>query len=148
MAEVQVRAEEFQRLAVALKGADKEVVKGLRKELRTKGKPAGDRILEAIAERLPKRGGLADLVRSRGRATILLDLRSGVRIQLANRAGVYMGAFEAGYVRHPVWGNRKNWVLQHVLSKDAGADQFEAEAEELTPAIAEAMSDALSRALK
>ena len=145
---MQVRAEEFQELAVALKGADKEVLKGLRKELRSKGKPAGDRILEAIAERLPKRGGLADLVRTRGRATILLDLRSGVRIQLANRAGIYMGAFEAGYVRHPVWGNRKHWVLQQVLSKNAGAEQFEAEAEELTPAVAEAMADALRRTLK
>ena len=147
MADIEVRTEEYRAEAEKLLGADRKVVADMRKELRTASKPAGDRILNAIADKLPKRGGLADLVRNRGRATILVDLRRGVRIQLSNRAGVYVGAFEAGYVRHPVFGRRRDWVLQQVLSAGAGAAQFEREADELQKQVVAVVTETARREL-
>ena len=89
----------------------------------------------AIASGMPKRGGLAERVRSQGRVSVLINLRSGVRIQLANRGGMYMGAFEDGTVRHPVYGNRKAWVAQTVPG-NKGAEEFAKHADTMAAELA------------
>ena len=127
---------EFQKAAAQLEQwGDRKLVLGMRRDLRALAKPVGDRIVEAIADAMPKRGGLSERVRSQGRVSLLVNLRSGVRIQLANRGGMYMGAFEDGTVRHPVYGNRKAWVAQTVPG-NKGAEEFAKHADTMAAELA------------
>ena len=138
---------EFQKAgAQLLELGDRKLVLGMRRDLRALAKPVGDKIVEAIADAMPKRGGLAERVRSRGRVSLLVDLRRGVRIQLANKAGLYMGAFEDGTIRHPVYGNRKAWVSQQVPG-GKGAEAFAKEADGLATAVADHVTETARRAL-
>jgi len=138
---------EFQKAAAQLEQlGDRKLVLGMRRDLRALAKPVGDRIVEAIADAMPKRGGLAERVRSQGRVSVLINLRSGVRIQLANRGGMYMGAFESGTIRHPVYGNRKAWVSQQVPG-GKGAEAFAKEADGLAAAVADHVTETARRAL-
>ena len=138
---------EFQKAgAQLLELGDRKLVLGMRRDLRALAKPVGDRIVEAIADAMPKRGGLAERVRSQGRVSVLINLRSGVRIQLANRGGMYMGAFESGTIRHPVYGNRKAWVSQQVPG-GKGAEAFAKEADGLATAVADHVTETARRAL-
>ena len=138
---------EFQKAgAQLLELGDRKLVLGMRRDLRALAKPVGDRIVEAIADAMPKRGGLAERVRSQGRVSLLVDLRRGVRIQLANKAGMYMGAFESGTIRHPVYGNRKAWVSQQVPG-GKGAEAFAKEADGLATAVADHVTETARRAL-
>lgn len=138
---------EFQKAAAQLEQlGDRKLVLGMRRDLRALAKPVGDRIVEAIADAMPKRGGLAERVRSQGRVSVLINLRSGVRIQLANKSGLYMGAFESGTIRHPVYGNRKAWVSQQVPG-GKGAEAFAKEADGLATAVADHVTETARRAL-
>ena len=138
---------EFQKAAAQLEQlGDRKLVLGKRRDLRALAKPVGDRIVEAIADAMPKRGGLSERVRSQGRVSLLVDLRRGVRIQLANKAGMYMGAFESGTIRHPVYGNRKAWVSQQVPG-GKGAEAFAKEADGLATAVADHVTETARRAL-
>ena len=138
---------EFQKAAAQLEQlGDRKLVLGMRRDLRALAKPVGDRIVEAIADAMPKRGGLSERVRSQGRVSVLINLRSGVRIQLANRGGMYMGAFESGTIRHPVYGNRKAWVSQQVPG-GKGAEAFAKEADGLATAVADHVTETARRAL-
>ena len=142
-----VNFEEFRKAgAQLLELGDRKLVLGMRRDLRALAKPVGDRIVEAIADAMPKRGGLAERVRSQGRVSVLINLRSGVRIQLANRGGMYMGAFESGTIRHPVYGNRKAWVSQQVPG-GKGAEAFAKEADGLATAVADHVTETARRAL-
>ena len=125
-------------MAAELKEADKKLLSGMRSEMRQAGKPVGERTLNAIAEAMPRRGGLAEMVRSRGSVSMQANLRAGVKLQLANRAGIYMGAFESGTIRHPVFGNSRVWRAQNVPGHK-GEEHFEAEAQALTDAVVAAM---------
>ena len=138
---------EFQKAgAQLLELGDRKLVLSMRRDLRALGKPVGDMLLEAIAAEMPKRGGLAARIRAQGRVSLLVNLRSGVRIQLANRAGMYMGAFESGTIRHPVYGNRKACVGQYVPSR-SGEEAFAKEAEPLAQQVADKISEAVRGAL-
>ena len=132
----EVHLEDFQRAGKRLQEfGDRKLILAMRKDLRAVAKPVGDAMIEAIAGAMPKRGGLAERVRSQGRVSVLINLRSGVRIQLANRGGMYMGAFEDGTVRHPVYGNRKAWVAQTVPG-NKGAEEFAKHADTMAAELA------------
>ena len=138
---------EFQKAAAQLEQlGDRKLVLSMRRDLRALGKPVGDKVLEAIAAEMPKRGGLAARIRAQGRVSVLVNLRSGVRIQLANKGGMYMGQFEGGTIRHPVYGNRKAWVAQQV-SGGKGAEAFAKEADGLATAVADRVAEAARGAL-
>lgn len=138
---------EFQRAGARLaEFGDRQLVLSMRRDLRALAKPVGDKIVGAIAGAMPKRGGLAERVRSQGRVSVLINLRSGVRIQLANRGGMYMGAFEDGTIRHPVYGNRKAWVAQQVPG-GKGAEAFAKEADGLATAVADHVTETARGAL-
>ena len=142
-----VNFEEFRKAGARLaEFGDRKLVLEVRRDLRTLGKPIGEKVLEAIAAEMPKGGGLAERVRSQGRVSVLINLRSGVRIQLANRGGMYMGAFESGTIRHPVYGNRKAWVSQQVPG-GKGAEAFAKEADGLAAAVADHVTETARRAL-
>ena len=138
---------EFQKAAAQLEQlGDRKLVLSMRRDLRALGKPVGDRVLEAIAAEMPKRGGLAARIRAQGRVSVLVNLRTGVRIQLANRGGMYMGQFEGGTIRHPVYGHTKTWVAQFVPS-GVGAEAFAKEADGLAAAVADHVTETARRAL-
>ena len=138
---------EFQKTgAQLLELGDRKLVLGMRRDLRALGKPVGDMVLEAIAAEMPKRGGLAARIRAQGRVSVLVNLRTGVRIQLANRGGMYMGQFEGGTIRHPVYGHTKTWVAQFVPS-GVGAEAFAKEADGLATAVADHVTETARRAL-
>lgn len=142
-----VNFEEFRKAGARLaEFGDRKLVLEVRRDLRTLGKPIGEKVLEAIAAEMPKRGGLAARIRAQGRVSVLVNLRSGVRIQLANKGGMYMGQFEGGTIRHPVNGNRKTWVAQFVPS-GVGAEAFAKEADGLAAAVADHVTETARRAL-
>ena len=143
----EVNLEEFRKAGGdLLQLADRKLVLSMRRDLREIAKPVGGRVIEAIAEVMPKRGGLAQRIRSQGRVSLLVDLRRGVRIQLANRGGMYMGQFEGGTIRHPVYGHTKTWVAQFVPS-GVGAEAFAKEADGLAAAVADHVTETARRAL-
>lgn len=109
-------AQQLARLARDLKIAGRndlrrEMLRGLRQAAR----PAAAAIRESAREKLPKRGGLADLIAEQTHITV----RSRTS---ANRAGVFVittdphdiGRMNRGILRHPVFGNRDVWVGQAI----------------------------------
>ena len=114
---------ELAALAVRLKVAGD---KGLRVELLRGLKKGADPLVKAVAEaaraQLPKRGahnsvnsGLNEQVAGQ---KVKVQVRTGART-----AGVRLyttapdtSQTDAGYVRHPVFGNRKVWVRQEIPS--------------------------------
>ena len=142
-----VNFEEFRKAGARLaEFGDRKLVLEVRRDLRTLGKPIGEKVLEAIAAEMPKGGGLAARIRAQGRVSLLVNLRTGVRIQLANKGGMYMGQFEGGTIRHPVYGHAKKWVAQFVPS-GAGAEAFAKEADGLAAAVADHVTETARRAL-
>ena len=141
MAEIDANTEQFRRMGSHLARMDRPIQNAVRRELRAEGNPVGERVLNALADAMPKRGGLAERIRSQGRVSMTVSLKRGASIRLVNRARMYMGAFEKGTIRHPVHGNRKAWVPQTVPG-GKGAEQFEKEA----PALAEKVTGAVTNA--
>lgn len=138
MARIEVRTAEYKKEAAKLLGPEnRTIVLEMRKELRVASKPVGDRILAAIGDAMPKAGGLAAKVRDQGRVSLLVDLRKGVKIQLANKLGMFMGQFEAGLVRHPDWGRWHRGTKPQSVPAGKGAAQFTKDAEALQRQVAE-----------
>jgi hypothetical protein len=137
---LKLRTEEFRTVAAELAGAERAVVLALRRELRAVGKPVGQRIVEAYGDAMPSGGGFADRVRSLARVSVLTDLRKGVRIQVANRGGVWMGGPESGALRHPVWGRRKGRWATTKVPAGVGAKAFEAEADHVRDEVVAAVT--------
>ena len=152
MAEVEARLDEFKKAGAKLQElADRQLVLSMRRDLRTLAKPVSERVLNALADAMPHRGGLSDRIKAQGRISLLINLKSGVRIQLSNKAGMFMGQFESGTIRHPIpWitgGNGKHpWVPQKVPA-NAGLHQFEKEADTLGAQVAEKVTETMRRAL-
>ncbi len=144
MADIRVNTEQFRWAGEHLARAEKPIQNAVRRELRAQGKPVGERVLNALADAMPKRGGLADRIRANGQVSMLVTLRSGASIRLVNRAGMYMGAFEKGVVRHPVYGNRQVWRGTTVPG-GKGREQFDKETPALAEAVAKSVTDAVWR---
>ncbi|MCX6399236.1 MAG: hypothetical protein NTX33_04795 [Propionibacteriales bacterium] len=115
--EIEVRgAHDLEALAKRLKSADdgKELRKQLLREIRQSAKPVIGKVKASARDKLPSRGGLADSVaRSRiGVRTRVSGKNAGVRIEAKN--GIDVRSLDRGRLRHPVFGNRNNWVNQEV----------------------------------
>lgn len=146
MAELEARLDEFKKAGAKLQElADRQLVLSMRRDLRTLAKPVSERVLNALADAMPHRGGLSDRIKAQGRISLLINLKSGVRIQLSNKAGMFMGQFEGGLIRHPVFSTGK-WVAQKVPA-NAGLQQFEKEADQLGAQVAEKVTETMRRAL-
>lgn len=107
--------DQFLRLSKALKDAGRL---DMRKELHTALRKAPRRLIpetrREARERLPRRGGLAELVaKAPQRVKVTTGRNPGVRIT-AGKPGSGARAAERGRLRHPVFGNRRVWVTQEV----------------------------------
>lgn len=121
--------DEFKRLAAVLRaeggGSGISITGDVRKrllaELRAAGRPVTVAIKAAYAEQMPKRGGLANRLASARVATRtrLTGKSAGTNI-VVQVPGWDLDAIEGGTIRHPVYGNRSNWVTQNVPGEVAG----------------------------
>ena len=125
--------------------AEKSVQRAIKKELRTAAKPVGERVLSALADAMPSGGGLAARIWSQVRVSVLTNLRQGVRLQLANRGGMFMSQFESGSIRHPVYGRWLRGQAPQTVPAGKGAEQFTKEAPALAERAAAAVTDAFWR---
>lgn len=116
--DVRVRGtEQLARLSQRLKQAGNGALKReLLRELRNAVKPAIPDVRASARSRLPKAGGLADLIADSKMAvrTRLTGASAGVRLQATSPYAI--GAINRGRLRHPVYGT-KTLVVQKV---DAG----------------------------
>lgn len=137
--------DKLQDVSVALKeAADRGVTNRVRAALRAETKPAGQRILQAGAEPMPHRGGLAARIASQGRvglATALASKNLHITMTLSNK-GANMRAINAGVLRHLVFGNRAAWVRQDVPA-GTFTRAFEKEAPRLRDAALKGAQEAL-----
>ncbi|HWD83341.1 MAG TPA: hypothetical protein VG497_30785 [Kribbella sp.] len=104
----------LQRIAAELRATGQgALLNSLRAEIRAEAAPAVKAVREAALEKLPKRGGLAaEQAEQAIRVSVLASARTaGVRMRTRTR-----GSFQTdkGYVRHPVFGDREDWVRQDV----------------------------------
>jgi hypothetical protein len=115
MLDIEIRgAEEFGVLSRRLKEVGD---KGLRRELlsglQRAAKPAKVDVKASFANRLPKRGGLAaEMATSRVSLLSRAGRNPSVKIKATSPHSV--GAMDKGRLRHPVFGNKDNWVDQSI----------------------------------
>jgi hypothetical protein len=81
----------------------------LRRGLRDAAKPAGPAVRRAALDTLPKKGGLNRRVADQV-SPVVKDMPAGVRLILDRGSRT----IDRGTVRHPVFGDRKRWVNEHV----------------------------------
>lgn len=113
---IETNAHDLDKIADALREAsDKTLTNNVRASLRTVARPLGEEVIHEGSEKMPKRGGLAERVRSQGKAglsTALVAKSTKVTLLLNNK-GVQMRSLDAGLLRHKVFGQNV-WVRQSV----------------------------------
>jgi hypothetical protein len=136
--------DDLQKIADALKDADKETIKKVRAALRNAGKPLGRKVLERGAAELPHRGGLSAKIAALGRVGVSSALGGRVAtISVVLRMkGADLSKINQGNLRHPVFGNRAVWVGQPIRP-GAFRRAFDAEAEEARKAALAAAQQVL-----
>lgn len=145
MADFEVRgSDDIDRLVKAIrKDAN---AKALRKEmysgLNRVSKSMRGQMVEVIPAALPRRGGLADLVKSttRSRTTAKSGRWAGVTIRFTN-SGHDIRTLTGKRLRHPVWGNRNAWVEQR---KGVHPGVFMGKFEQQKPAVQRAILDIMN----
>src|SRR5579875_2179823 len=101
-------------IAVRLREAgDRGNLNALRKSIRASAAPLVSAVKQAASEKLPHGGGLNEQVASQ---RVGVSIRTGART-----AGVRLtttapdtSQTDQGFVRHPVFGNRKVWVRESI----------------------------------
>lgn len=121
----------------------KDLKKAMTREIRDEAKPAIAAVKENARTSLPRAGGLAALIaRSRFRTSIKTG-KNTAGVQIVAKDSHDIRAINRGKVRHPVWGNRKVWVLQSV---EPG--WFDEPIEDRADAMREAIARAVDRTLR
>lgn len=91
---------------------DKNLRRELLRGLRAAAKPSGAAAKSNALQRLPRSGGLAQLVAS-SRITLQTKLTGTPRVRIIARNQSAIRNADAGSVRHPVYGT-DHWVTQKV----------------------------------
>jgi hypothetical protein len=108
-------AEQLAALAKRLREAgENELRKELLRALREINKPIIADIRANARRTLPQRGGLAEVVAKSKIATRTRASGPRAGIQIRGTGKVRISAINKGKVRHPVFGNKKNWAEQKV----------------------------------
>lgn len=110
-------ADQLVRLAAAVrKAGDKELRKELLRGLRTATKPMISDLRDSARANLPHTGGLNEVVASSKMAARnkTSGAGAGVRVVATGTKVHDIKATNAGRLRHPVYGNRRNWVTQDI----------------------------------
>lgn len=140
MADIEVRgAEDIDELVKKIRThAD---AKALRKELyaglNRATKDVRGELIEVIPAALPNRGGLADLVKAKAksRTTAKAGKWAGISMRFESK-GYDIRTLTGKSLRHPVFGNRSNWVTQ---TKGVDPTVFIGKFEQQTPVLRDAV---------
>ena len=139
--------EGFDRVAHALRGADKLIYKELNAGFRRVAKPLGQDVAVTAASELPRRGGLAYAIAGATPTLSGLSGKSaGVSIRMKVRQGWYLGRIDGGVIKHPVFG-RKPSVEQKVRA-GAFTRPFEAGAPAVRKEIVASMEKVIDEIAK
>jgi len=113
--EVTVTSRDVDNLVRAIRThADQKAIRrDLSRGLNSASKGVRAKMVDAIDETLPRRGGLAEQMRGMvsSRATAKSGKYAGVSIRFSSK-GYDIRTLTGGRLRHPVFGNRDNWVEQ------------------------------------
>ena len=130
-------------LAILAKRLKETGDKGLRKELlsglQRAAKPAKAAVRASVLSELPHRGGLADLIG--GSLKVTLNTRSAGRnpgVRIWSKDSHDISKLNKGELRHPVFGNRKNWVAQ-VIKAGIFTDPIEQRAPQMRQEMGQVM---------
>lgn len=106
-----------QRIASALRSAGtKDLRRELRKIVSEETKPTRRKIRQSALDHLPQKGGLNKwAARTPSVNTDFREKSAGVRIRMSRKGHDYV-SLNKGRLRHPVFGDRKNWVTQDIDS--------------------------------
>lgn len=109
-------AQDLERVSRRLKQlGDKELKNELSRGINRAVKPMKDEVKAAALRDLPKRGGLNKFVAKLSWKTKTKTSGQSVGVTIvADKSGHDLKAIDRGRVRHPVFGNRRAWVLQQV----------------------------------
>lgn len=138
---IKVDTEEWKREAAKLLDVERPIVLAMRREVRSLARPVAQAILEAYAQAMPHRGGLAQRILNRGSISILTNLRSGVQLKIGNKDGIYLEAVERGTIRRPTFGHLP-WKSQSVPA-DVGSEEFEKRADGMRRDVLNALERAI-----
>ena len=107
-------SEDFLELARELREADRKLATRVRRSLRELAKPLGEAGRDGLAETMPRRGGLSDVIAAAkvGVATVSSSRSPRVEVRVRS-AGHDLESMNDGELRHPVFGT-KSWVRQSV----------------------------------
>jgi len=115
---VQTRgADKLARVSAALRAAgDKDLQRELRRAMSRTTKPLRKAARDGALQILPHRGGLDEHVAATARiATRVTANSSGARLRITGTSRDNLRRMdEDGLVAHPVFGNRKKWVIERV----------------------------------
>lgn len=100
---LRIDASDYERFFQKTKVASGQVRTRTRKRVRDAGRRYGPEIVREGAEGLPRRGGLAEHVVSKGRSPTVSLTSTGARLVLGKKKGPQIGRMDAGQVRHPAF---------------------------------------------
>lgn len=147
---MEIQAEDFKRLGVALKGADRAVARSLRKRIREAGKPLADKVADEGADPMPSSGGLAARLKANAKPRLALRNTGLDMVFSSNGRGKpdIASLNNRGRLRRPVWPDpslprkRWGWVNQGVES-NTWSDSFEKGAEDVRPVLEKVLTDVM-----
>lgn len=145
----------LQKLSVAFREAEKPIQRRTSAALRKVATQLAKDVPRIGAEKMPKRGGLAErLANAKGGVSVALSGRNvSISIRSKSLEGYALRKIDQGIVRHPVFGEKRlklskdgklgsAWVAQKVPAH-AFTDAFEKESPEVKKAMAAAVQKAL-----
>ena len=126
-----------------VKAAERKLSTVWRKELRAVARDMAEDAAREGADPMPARGGLrARLMSNVGVVGVTAGPKS-VTVRLSDRrTGIQLAALNRGRLRHPLWGNRRVWVMQGVPAY-TWTDAFESKAAEASARLAPIVSNIL-----
>jgi hypothetical protein len=133
--EVRVKgAEELVRLSRQLRAAgDQELRRDFYRGLNRASKPLKEAAKQNAGRVLPRRGGLAALVAKSRLSTSVRGGGANPGVRITGKGRMDLDRMDRGQVRHPVFGNRRVWVVQSVTPRwftepmEAGAEDVRTE---------------------
>ncbi len=132
--ELRIEGDALKALQRKLKALDaKDWRRELNKGLREGAKPLVQDARDAARDYLPRAGGFNELVASR--VTSISVTQGGVRIRVK---GMDARSANRGRLRHPVFGNKENWVNQSI-PPNYFTDRMRREAPKVRPDLIKAM---------
>lgn len=116
MSDFEVRSKDLGVLAKNLKEAgDGDLRKQLLAAIRKGAGKAIPDIRASASRTLPRRGGLAARVASQKFAVRTSLALGGGSVRIIGQGMKELGDLDRGSLRHPVYGDRSNWVVQSVV---------------------------------